>query len=284
MVCYAGDAVEGPAVMKQPYSDRFYRKYQAGSRRSAEETIPILLNSYRPESVVDVGCGVGTWAAEFSLHGVRDIVGIDGDYVDRTLLHIPSERFVAKDLKQPLVMDRTFDLVVSLEVAEHLPSSCAQTFVQSLTSLGSVVLFSAAIPFQGGTQHLNEQWQDYWAILFKEHGFVPIDCIRPAIWNNPNVDLIYAQNTILYVRSDVLEGQPQLAALRKRMPAGPLSVVHPRLYLMRWEESQPEGWYAGTVLRYLIRLPLLLPVASLRTARRWLTSRPVRDRLVEHGA
>ena len=63
-----------------------------------------------------------------------------------------------RDLAQPLQIDRRFDLALSLEVAEHLPPECGSEFVQTLTDLSSVILFSAAIPFQGGTDHLNEQW------------------------------------------------------------------------------------------------------------------------------
>lgn len=92
---------------------------------------------------------VGTWLSVFREKGVKDIVGIDGDYVDQNMLHIPEGAFIALDLTQPIKLNREFDLVVSLEVAEHLPIECAETFVETLTSLGAVILFSAAIPFQG---------------------------------------------------------------------------------------------------------------------------------------
>jgi hypothetical protein len=92
--------------------------------------------------------------------------GVDGEYVNIKTLAIPEERFIPYDLKRPYRIDRAFDLVVSLEVAEHLPADCAETLVDSLTGLGSVVLFSAAIPYQGGEHHINEQWPEYWIRLF----------------------------------------------------------------------------------------------------------------------
>ena len=107
---------------------------------------------------------------------------------------------LAGDLAQPLQIDRRFDLALSLEVAEHLPPECGSEFVQTLTDLSSVILFSAAIPFQGGTDHLNEQWPEYWADRFDARGYVPIDCIRRRIWRNEDVEWWYAQNLMFFVR------------------------------------------------------------------------------------
>ena len=92
-------------------------------------------------------------------------------------LPIPKKNFFAVDLKRPLQLERRFDLVLSLEVAEHLPEECAATFVESLIGLGSVILFSAAIPFQGGTHHVNEQWSNYWVKNFQEREYVVIDTL-----------------------------------------------------------------------------------------------------------
>ena len=97
------------------------------------------------------------------------------------MLEIADVRFLAFYLKRAIEIDREFDLVVSLEVAEHLPEECAKIFIKSLTKLGPVILFSAAIPFQGWTNHLNEQWPDYWANYFKDNGYEAIDCIRKKV-------------------------------------------------------------------------------------------------------
>src|SRR5436309_14636146 len=142
----------------QSYTKEFCKSHTAGSRQSAEAIVPLVFALLKPQSVIDVGCGLGTWLSVFEEFGVKDVFGIDGDHVDRSMLQISNERFTAFDLKKPIQIDRRFDLVVSLEVAEHLPKDCAKTFVHSLTRLGPVILFSAAIPFQGGRAHLNEQW------------------------------------------------------------------------------------------------------------------------------
>jgi hypothetical protein len=169
---------------------------------------------------------------------VADVIGVDGVYVDRKTLAIPADNFLAWDLEKPLRLARRFDLVMSLEVAEHLPEACAETFVASLTSLGDVVLFSAAIPGQGGTHHVNEQWPEYWTELFGKHGFVVIDCIRHRVWDNTAVCPCYAQNVLLYVRRDYLDQHPELT---KAVAGGraPLSIVNPRLFEVRLDELDP---------------------------------------------
>ena len=208
------------------YTADFYRTHRAGARRSAEVVVPIVIELVRPRSVVDVGCGVGAWLAVFRQHGIEDIVGMDGPHIERRLLEIPPERFRPADLREPIRLPRRFDLVVSVEVAEHLPPGRATTFVDSLTALGSVVLFSAAIPHQGGVEHLNEQWPDYWAERFERNGYVAIDVVRPRIWSDERVEWWYAQNTLLYV-----EREPRLREAYEATRLHPLSVVHPRKYL-----------------------------------------------------
>jgi hypothetical protein len=174
---------------------------------------------------------LGIWLSVFEEFGVKDVFGIDGDYVDRRMLKIANDRFMAFDLKKPIQINRKFDLVVSLEVAEHLPDESARTFVQSLTRLGPVILFSAAIPFQGGTGHLNEQWPDYWANYFKDDDYEAIDCIRKRVWQDDRVDWWYAQNILLFARRDYASSNALLQQKLENTCPSQLSIVHPRKYL-----------------------------------------------------
>jgi len=217
--------------MENPYTKEYYEAIREGARRSAEAIVPLIMERLHPRSVVDVGCGTGTWLSVFRRHGVRDTLGIDREHVTGEILEIPAEEFLPHDLRFPLAMDRRFHMVVSLEVAEHLPGECADTFVDSLTRLGPVVLFSAAVPYQGGTDHVNEQWPDYWVELFGKKGFVVLDPIRKRIWQHPGVDCWYAQNILLFVKRDYLENRPELEAERKDARISQLSLVHPRMFL-----------------------------------------------------
>lgn len=242
----------------QPYTENFYKNQKEDSRRSAREIIPLILELIVPKSVIDIGCGVGTWLSVFKEHGV-DIWGVDGDYMDQTLLEIPPEQFLPFDLKQPFNLQRKFDLVVSLEVAEHLPPECAESFVCSLTELGSVVLFSAAIPFQGGTHHVNEQWPEYWIKYFEKKNFVAIDCIRKRIWNIDAVSWWYAQNIFLFVRRNHLENQPLLQRELDLARRDPPSIIHPKNYLRIVEWKQYEESNLRQLLLLVKNLSELIP-------------------------
>jgi SAM-dependent methyltransferase len=207
--------------------------FQNISQRSAREVVPVLLTFIQPRSVVDIGCGTGAWLSVFYEQGVEDVCGVDGDWVDRDMLQIARERFLSSDLSKPLQIARTFDLAISLEVAEHIPPESAEIFVHSLTELSPVILFSAAIPFQGGTNHVNEQWPEYWAQLFQRRGYQVIDCIRPKIWDNTHVAWWYAQNMLLFIKNDRLNDHPSIADT----PAGQLALVHPKCYTTKVDAS-----------------------------------------------
>src|SRR5262245_6908203 len=213
------------------YDRAFYEIMADNATRSSSVIVPLILEYVRPASVVDVGCGPGGWLAELRKHGVEDIFGIDGPWIDAEMLEIPKDRFRVADLRQPIRESRRFDLVLSLETAEHLPPQSAQTFVESLTGLGSVIVFSAAIPFQGGKNHINEQWPDYWAALFEKCGYTFVDCLRPRIWTNAQVEWWYAQNMFFVVESRRLAELPPLELAAADTRTGQLSVVHPRAYV-----------------------------------------------------
>ncbi|MHB8669439.1 MAG: methyltransferase domain-containing protein [Acidimicrobiales bacterium] len=245
-----------------PYSRAFFRREEEPSARSAAELVPVLTELFDPKSVVDVGCGAGAWLSEFRVCGVLDVVGVDGPYVPRDRLKIPKECFEVRDLSRPFSLDRRFDLVLSLEVGEHLPDDRAADFIDSLTGLGPRVLFSAAIPFQGGKHHVNEQWPDYWRALFRDRGFVAVDCVRPRVWGNDAVEAYYIQTTILYAREDHLVSMGELS--REVVPEDrSLNLVHPRFYLDRNDPTRLS-------FRPLLRS---LPVVAGRALRRRLPRR-----------
>lgn len=212
-------------------SEMFSEPLEDGRRRSAKAVVPLIMELVCPKKVVDVGCGLGTWLKVFSDHGVDEILGIDDNSVDTNKLAIRADRFLAHDLKEPLQIAGQFDLVLSLEVAEHLPEESAPVLVDSLTRLAPLVLFSAAIPFQAGVNHINEQWPEYWAEHFRQKGYVAVDCVRRKIWKNESVERWYAQNILLFVRQDRLGDYPLLQSAYEKTSLSQLSVVHPRQLL-----------------------------------------------------
>jgi SAM-dependent methyltransferase len=213
------------------YTIKFYEGLRDGAARSAEVIVPLVLHLLPVRSVVDIGCGDGSWLSVFQKLGVDEVLGLDGEYVDPSLLQIPRDSFQARDLTKRFDLGRVFDLAVSLEVAEHLPADSAPVFVECLTRLAPVVLFSAAIPFQGGSHHVNEQWPERWAALFRKHEYLPVDFIRKRVWQNDAVEWWYAQNTLLFARTDFIESRPAMKAEFGQTNPGQLALVHPRQFL-----------------------------------------------------
>ena len=217
------------------YDKDFYETQKTGSYKSAQVVLPLVQKMLGATSVCDIGCGIGTWLHCWQELGVEDILGIDGDYVDTKQLMIPAAKFRGADLGQPIKCERRFDLAMSLEVAEHLPPDRATSFVSDLIALAPVILFSAAVPGQGGTDHINEQWQGYWASLFGVAGYEAFDVIRPQIWFDDGVESWYRQNTLIYCRRDAVATYPGLS----QSVRFPLTVVHPDEYAKReWNIRQ----------------------------------------------
>lgn len=212
--------------MEDIYTDSFYasmKDKENGCRRAAEYVFGLI----RPASVVDIGCGTGAWLGLFKACGAQ-VHGYDGDYVNRDMLVIEQEEFTPYDLSEKIPVDRRYDMAMSLEVAEHLDAGCADRFVADLTQFSDVVLFSAAIPGQGGDGHVNEQWPDYWQEKFEANGFVCCDCLRDVFWNMDELNYYYKQNIVLYVNKEKEALIQKLSSMEKRPM---MNIVHPITYL-----------------------------------------------------
>ncbi len=170
------------------------------NRNAARVILPEIFKLIEPNSVLDVGCGLGTWLSVCNELGVNDYLGLDGNFIDKNQLVIPHTNFRDTDLTKHFYLNRNFSLVICLEVAEHLPESSADFFVESLTKHSNKILFSAAVPNQGGQNHINEQWPSYWQRKFERHGYYFHDIIRPIIWNNQKVEWWYKQNIFLLTK------------------------------------------------------------------------------------
>jgi hypothetical protein len=218
--------------MKQ-YEPYFYSTRDRDTHHAASAILDVVLPMLpRAASAADVGCGVGAWLAVLREKGLETLQGFDGFWVEDGQLEIPVEMLKRVDLEQPLDWPVRYDLAISLEVAEHLPPERAPGFVEDLTRLSDYVLFSAAIPRQGGYHHVNERWQGFWANLFATHGYSPADCVRPRFWNDDSIPCWYSQNMLLYVKDSApLRGERGLVL--------PLDIVHPVAWLGKVNAEDP---------------------------------------------
>jgi SAM-dependent methyltransferase len=208
---------------KKMYKNEMFSTRNASTSTAANKILEIIFDEYvEIYSVLDVGCGVGTFLRTAKSFGVKRIKGVDGPWVDKALLQIPEELFEKTDFESNFRIQENYDLIICLEVLEHVSHARSIQILEALTQNTNRILFSAAIPNQGGNQHINEQWQSHWAGYFAQKGFSPVDLIRPKIWNAPDIDFWYKQNVLMYIKNDPNETNFNSQVL--------LDVVHPEMY------------------------------------------------------
>lgn len=220
------------------YPPGFYENRGAQTAHAATRLLSVLPEGLPRRSVADVGCGTGTWLAAALKAGAESVYGFEGDWVEPGMLDDSRIVFTPGDLEQRLAGPKV-DLAISLEVAEHLSPGRAESFVADLVAMAPAVLFSGAIPGQGGVAHVNEQWQSFWARLFAGHGYGAHDVVRPAIWGDEAIPAWYRQNVVLYLRPELATGLGLIAVT----DLGLLDKVHPAF----WERANRELRYANAL-------------------------------------
>jgi len=235
------------------YDDEFYAEQFLGSLRSARRVFRELVTFYRPRSVVDFGCGRGAWLRAAAECGASDLAGYDGPWLSPQDLVVESVYFTTADMERSIEIERRYDLAISVEVAEHLSPNRAQGFVADLCKASDIVLFSAAIPGQGGTNHVNEQWPSYWVGLFRAGGYDCFDVLRPALWSDSEVEFWYRQNILLFVRTGASLPLDRPELERRQRPI--IDAVHPALLeIARRPLREPSLWTVLSVAkRWMLR-------------------------------
>ncbi len=187
------------------------------SSQGARTGLAQVLSGRSVASLLDVGAGVGTWLKAAEELGIRDIAGIDGIVADPAQLHVRPGLIQIFDLTKPVSLGRHFDVVLCLEVAEHLEEGAAATLIETLCAHGDLIFFSAAAPGQHGEHHVNCRWPTYWQSVFNAAGYACRDDVRGRIWDNAAIEPWYRQN--IFTAHRALEA----AGTEPRIP----HVVHP---------------------------------------------------------
>ena len=205
------------------YSEEYYKQHEEGAIRSAENILSFLYDKLKFNTIADLGCGVGCWAMVAKKQFNANILGID--FHDHTYLLLDENEYICADLTKPISLGRTFDLVISLEVAEHIEGSNSNTFLDNLCSAGRRILFSAALPGQGGIGHVNEKPLSYWTEQFVHRGYLALDVIRPHFWNCDDVEIWYRNNSILFADKGIF-----LETINKFESYLPMiDIIHPKM-------------------------------------------------------
>lgn len=240
------------------YNDAFYKNRDRNSAYAAERILGIVFDelSMKPNSIADIGCGVGTWLrVAKEKYGATTVIGVDGDYVPRKYLQISEKEFVPENLEKYEVnklyqynQNGRFDLAISMEVAEHVEKRYTEEFIKRLCDLSDAVCFSAAVPQQGGGKHVNEQRLSYWKDLFKKNGYLCGDVIRAEIWEDKRIPIWYRNNAVLFYKKDAVQ-------LKTKAGKGICDIVHPDMFekKVRLYESEIQRLKESRNLKCLIK-------------------------------
>lgn len=121
-----------------------------------------------PETLLDFGAGDGWWCKAFHNLGTN-VWAVELHEEAREFIP-PQVQFIQHDLTQPVNLTSAADLVICLEVAEHLPKTAGSQLVRTICNHASDhILFSSAPPGQDGTGHINLQPQKYWRDMFASY-------------------------------------------------------------------------------------------------------------------
>ena len=206
------------------YDKRYYQSLRSHSYGSATKIIGYLTSFLDVSTVIDFGCGMGTWCLAARELGINKIIGIDQNPYNSEYMLISSDQYLQKDLRNTIDLDMSACIVISVEVVEHIEEEYGEIFVENLCRHSDIILFSAAIPHQGGEGHVNEKPCSYWSKIFASKGYCYIDCIRPAFWDDNDVAVWYKNNCILYVKDSVY---PSIYPKVSICP--PIDIVHPSM-------------------------------------------------------
>lgn len=256
------------------YDSTYHAELKEGSRRSAAHVLPLLQELFRPSSIVDFGCGSGDWLAEASGLGIVDLQGVDGPWVEPGTLEIALENFRAADLGAPLDLGRRYDLALCLEVAEHLPQAAAPVLVDTLCAHSPVVVFSAAIPGQGGEGHVNESWPSAWRDLFAAHGYACFDALRAQLWADADIEPWYRQNLLIFAAREAFAHDPARRARLEQTSVGPLDLVHPAIFQSYSARVTELGEKLGASIVQVAQLNARLH--ALHSSMSWRITAPLR--------
>lgn len=219
-----------------------YEVIRDGIQRSAKVVVPDLYDLFMPDSVIDVGGGEGWWGRAFWELGADVLV------VDETIDELGWEHYDGRhtfwgrrvDLTDPPLIQahadadvdiRRWDVALCLEVAEHIDEAHSSQLIDWLTDLAPIVVFSAAVPGQGGHGHVNEQWPAYWVEHFERCGFQVSGALRWRYWGNENVEPWYQQNLLVAANPNRIDPDDWNHAgnvlFGEHAFDDPIAVVHP---------------------------------------------------------
>lgn len=140
-----------------------------------------IVSDFHPKTVLDAGCAMGYLVAALRDRGV-EAYGLDISEYAISMVREDIKPYCKVGTlteKIPMEFPEHFDLVVTIEVLEHLYAEDGQKAIANLCTLSDTVLFSSTPDDFEERTHVNVQQREYWARLFFQQGFVDDINYRP---------------------------------------------------------------------------------------------------------
>jgi hypothetical protein len=118
----------------------------------------------RVKTIIDIGCGDGSYVREFRKNGF-DCIGLDGNPLTSKIPYCQVMDFSIN------LISFFNDLAICLEVGEHIPQEYEQFFIDNICRVSDNIILSWAIEGQGGLGHVNCRNNDYIIAEMKKRNF-----------------------------------------------------------------------------------------------------------------
>lgn len=193
-------------------SDYYNEVVDPYMEKSARVMAGSVTRTFSPSSVVDIGCGTGLLLATLRKQGISDLKGFDYSTAALDICRSRNLDVEQLDLETDPIPPVKAEVVISTEVAEHLPESCANRYLDTLASVSDQIVMTAAQPADGspagqavsGTDHVNEQPHSYWIDKLKTRGYEYDQEVTEewrSEWSEADVEACYAENIMIFRRN-----------------------------------------------------------------------------------
>ncbi|EKD25752.1 MAG: hypothetical protein ACD_79C01527G0010 [uncultured bacterium] len=166
-----------------------------------EDFCDFVLKTFKPESVIDFGCGTGDILAPFEKRNLN-VLGIDGSFSNKKYSHIRKENFQIFDIREKYPNKNKYDLCICMEVAEHIDEKYSETLIHNITNSAPILIFTAAGPGQEGNDHCNLQPKSWWMEKLRKYDFEYDDNLTNDfilhMSNMNDVQSWYIENLMIY--------------------------------------------------------------------------------------
>jgi cyclopropane fatty-acyl-phospholipid synthase-like methyltransferase len=159
------------------YNDEFFLWHLTYAREYSMKTMDWYIDAYKPTSVVDFGCGIGSYLESCYNKGIKNIAGYDigGEYAQKYTPDFLYPFIEYCDCTKPIKTQQKYECVISFETIEHIEPSGTNVFIENLVNATDFdkgrILFTGAPPEQEGCGHINCRDKQEWIEIFAEQDF-----------------------------------------------------------------------------------------------------------------